>query len=385
MVHKKRKKEKKREFTPKADFQAVLNLPIRLVEIMQLLLHIEPATWNLMTARLQQKKPAPYKLYKKSKGKGKGFRHFAVPCDELMVVQTKILNHFLSSIPVHFSRHGNVKGSSILTNAMHHAGFAVAGFEVDLVNAFPTVFRSRMMANLRKPFQFALRQFEGITLEDSDVELMLEALVDLICFRDRLPQGPPSSPRVLDLVCMNMDKQIFALLQKHTTPFRKFKQTAWADNLYISSNEEIPEEVRNEMIKIVIDNGFIAHTRKDKTVYSSPETGRTPIVTGLVVRPEARLTMAPRKVNQMRGRLMNQLRYNAWDDQRRQEVQGVVAFIRQVYPEKLPSRLAKVVPQAEQRLLAEKFVESAEHLKQVDAKAPAQLLKGTAKAKTFGK
>ncbi|MFH1099118.1 MAG: reverse transcriptase family protein, partial [Candidatus Uhrbacteria bacterium] len=382
------------------DFQAVLALPERLAMYLRLLLHLDKPTWDFCLDKLRQEharqaayNPAAnsgkpyrcgiaYRMEPRSKGKGRGVRWIAAPCEELKLVQRAILQRFLGSIPVHFCRHGNQRGASIVTNALHHVGFAKAVFSVDIINAFPSVFRSRIRANLRKPFAYVLRQFAGVTfpeapesvrakfetvedvptfLREYDFDFLLEALVDLVCLHDRLPQGPPTSPRILDVVCMKMDEDIWGLLHASSTPLQSFRYTAWADDLTISSDDEIPEELRTAILGNMRDNGFIPHTREDKTKYFSPETGEVAVVTGIVLNRDGRLTMAPRKVNQLRARLYHFAELEAWDDAAFGVVAGTIGYIRQIYPKNPPSKLRAVVGRIEARMQALQAARVAAH------------------------
>jgi len=359
---KKKKKRKREEFTYK-DFRVIFDFPERLSQYLREWLHLTKLDWDFCIDKIRQGKP--YLEWRKSKGKGRGFRYFAAPCEELKLVQRAILNRILSQIPAHFARHGNQIGSSIISNAEHHRGFAKAVYSVDIINAFPTVFRSRVKANLRKPFEFGLRQFSGVVFSDADKDMMLDVLCDLMCLRDRLPQGPPTSPRILDLVCMKMDQEIYNLLQKNSTPFQSYRFTAWSDDLTISSNGEIPEELRKEILDVVRKNGFIPHVRKDKTKYYSPETGEMPIVTGLVLNPE-RLTVAPNKVNQLRARLHKFLKLQGWDKTILGQINGTLGFIRQVYPKNLPSKIRDCVEKIERRLAETKALAISKKIEQLE-------------------
>lgn len=342
---KRRKRRRKGEFKYQ-DFRVILNFPERLAQHVREWLHVTKADWDFCIDKIRQGNP--YKEWRKSKGRGRGFRYFAAPCEELKLVQRAILYRMLMPIPVHFARHGNQPGSSILSNAQRHLGFAKSVFSVDIINAFPTVFRSRVKANLRKPFLFGLRQFSGVEFSESDTDAMLEALCDITCLHDRLPQGPPTSPRILDIVCMKMDMDIYKLLSENATPFQSYRYTAWCDDLTISSDGEIPEELRQKIIEVVRASGFIPHVRPDKTKYYSPETGEVPCVTGLVLTD--RITVAPNKVNQLRARLHHFLSLKSWNDEAVGRINGTLGFIRQIYPEKLPSKLREYVPALEKRL-----------------------------------
>jgi hypothetical protein len=373
MEEKKTRRRRRRGEWKSQDFVALLRLPERLARYLREMLHLDVATWNFALDKIRRGQA--YKEWSKSKGRGKGRRKFAAPCEELKTVQRAILQRFLHSVPVHFVRHGNQAGSSILTNAAAHAGSRHV-FTVDIVNAFPSVYRSRIRANRRKPFAFKLRQFMGVEFSQApdeawekyakakddelkslalrrclehDFDLLLESLVDLVCLHDRLPQGPPTSPAILDIVCLKMDEVIWGLLEKSSTPFQRYRFTAYADDLTISSNADIPEELRTAITEAIRANGFFPHTRADKTKYMAPETGEVPVITGIVVNEDGRLTMAPNKVNQLRARLHQLLKLKRWDEKKRGVVAGTLGYIRQLYPRNPPSTIRDYVKQAEAR------------------------------------
>jgi hypothetical protein len=303
---------------------------------------------------------APYKSWAKSKGPGKGVRRFDAPCDELKFVQRQILDLFLLSIPVHCARHGNQRGASILTNASAHRGHNFV-FSTDIVNAFPMTNRKRVWGVLIDPLTFQLRQFRGVELSDADRQMMCETIVDLTTYRGqlprasqygRLPQGPPTSPRIFDICCYEMDCRIWELVHGSSGAIQRFTYTAYADDLTISSNGEISPEMQQAILKVVKDCGYIPHSDPRKTVYYSPQTGKVPVVTGLVITPDDRITMTPRKRDNIRGRLHALNMKEFWSPEELGEVAGLLGFVRQVYPAtaKLPKALRKPVESAEARI-----------------------------------
>ncbi len=343
------------------DFESVLELPERLAKYLRLLLHISTQEWDFTLDKLRQN--AAYREWAEPKGPGRGMRRFAAPCDELKAVQRKILDRFLSTIPVHFSRHGNQRGCSVKTNAQHHAGNKRV-FSIDIVNAFPSVYRSRIRANLRKPFKFALKQFSGQIFEAEEIKQILESLVDLVCLHDRLPQGPPTSPRLLDIVCSKMDQDLWKILSENSTPLQEYRITIWCDDLTISFNEEIPEELQKKILATMKKNGFSPHTRKDKTKYFTPKTGTVPVVTGIVLAPDGRITLAPSKQNQFRARINRLLIAIKTEPTKKAygEIAGIIGYLRHVYSGTLPSKVRAIVEKAETELKTIKFNELAEEL-----------------------
>lgn len=123
------------------DFAAVLALPERLAEYLRLLLKIDKADWNFALDKIRQGKA--YREWTKSKGKGKGKREMAAPCAELKRVQKVIKHNLLDQVPIHFSRYGCQPGAGIVEHAKIHRG-ARGLFSVDIINAYPSVLRSRV-------------------------------------------------------------------------------------------------------------------------------------------------------------------------------------------------------------------------------------------------
>lgn len=380
MTKSKKVKKQKLRKTDVKNFEAILNIPERLAQLLRLLFHVSKPEWDFCVAKIRQEEA--YREWRELKGPGKGFRNFAAPGDELKLVQTRIQQNFLATIPLHFICHGYRIGSSILTNAKHHAGFAKAVFGVDLVNAYPSVFRSRIRGNLQTPLSRAISQF-GQEVEKSlsakDHKIMLETVVDLLCLHDRLPQGPPTSPTILNVVCFALDRALMEIAAKHSTPFQQYRLTRYADNFTLSSNDEIPDEIKTEVLNTIGKHGFIAHTRPDKTEYFSPATGKVPKMTELILprEPDGHLTMAPKKVNQLRARLHQYGQKEKWTDEDRGVVLGTLGYIRAVYPVKAPSKLRALVEQIEARARSERLSQQTK----VEVKPPAAEEKAPVKSK----
>lgn len=348
------KRKNKKPFLFK-DFEAVLALPERLAEFLRLLLKLDKATWSFALDKIRQ--GTAYREWSKSKGPGKGRRDYAAPCAELKVVQRAIKQQMLDVIPIHFTRNGCSKGTGIKENAAAHLvpGVAVCVKEFDIMNAFPTVLRSRIRNVLRKPFRFLLDQFAGMKFNDDDVKLMLESIVDLVCLHDRLPQGPPTSPRLFGIVAYRLDCALFRFLHENSTEFQSYKMTSWFDDISISSCDEISEEVCAQAAAIIEQHGFIPHHVREKSRYYSPTTGTVPVITGLVLCTDGHLTMTPNKVNQLRSALHKWSGEKGWDEATLGQINGTLGCIKQVYGNKPPSKLRKPMSEVEARLAGMKI------------------------------
>ncbi len=350
---KRKKRRKPRTEFKYEDFRVVTELDVHLAQYLRTFLHIDISQWNFCMDIIRQGRAYTTEL--RSKGKGKGTRKIYKPHNALKVVQRAIKNRILKQIPVHFARHGGPDGTSTMTNVAQHAGFAKAVFSVDLVNAYPSVTRYRVKRNLEKPISFLLKQFMGVEFSKDDVEKMIEAICDLTCYHDRVQQGLPSSARMLDICCMKLDMDIFKLLHDQSSALQKYRYTAFVDDLTISSNDEITIELMQQIIDTIEANGFIPHIRKDKTKYFSRKSGEVPEVTGLVVNDDGRITMAKGKVNQIRGTLFNICKQVKWTEEDLNRVRGLIAYVNMVYPDKLPSKLKKIVDAAQLRVKAEQL------------------------------
>ena len=167
---KRRRRRKEWTFT---NFQNVLALPERLATYLRLLLHLDKTSWDFCLDKLRQhvkweaevedKRPKvqinvkgrertsrsgpAYLAWSKSKGRGKGRRYFAAPCDELGRVQKSILHRFISQVFVHFARYGGQVGSegfsphiavftSFMPDHMNYYGNSMKKYFADKANIF---------------------------------------------------------------------------------------------------------------------------------------------------------------------------------------------------------------------------------------------------------
>jgi hypothetical protein len=313
-------------------------------------LHLGVDDWAFLADKVRQDEL--YTPHRISKGKGKGTRTIHEPCPELKRVQMAILRRMLEPTSVHHVRHGNQRGGSIVTNARMHLGNPHV-FSVDIQNAFPSVKRSRVRSNLRKPFNHGLKQFRGVEFSNEDREAMLEAIVDIVTWQDKLPQGAPTSPRLLDIVSFDMDADLWQLCFEHCGIMRTMVYTAYVDDLVISSDEPISEEFRGRVLQIIRDKGFVPHTRPGKMEYFSPENGKVPVVTGIMVLPDGRIGIHPEKRKEIRSTLHELLQLPEWDDAAVGTVAGLIGYIRSVYGDNaLPSDIRSLTHQARERHMA---------------------------------
>lgn len=272
--------------------------------------------------------------------KKRGVRVIHAPSDPLMLVSRGILRQVLNHMNVHRAAHGCRPHTSVLTNARRHAGFAKAVYTLDLQDAFPSTTRKRIESDLR-PRLLAFLTEQGF--EGKDGEKLADAIVDLLLVDDVLPQGFPTSPAVLNLVCFPLDHALSRLLAGLTAKTgQTFRYTRYVDDLTISSDQPtLSKEIRKRIRQVVAQQGWKLR-RSKSAYYGEAEQGdeerstKMPIVTGLVLQPDGRVTIPRKRLLAWRVFLDEMLGKDALAEAERDKLIGIVGFVGMVYEDVLP-------------------------------------------------
>ena len=274
--------------------------------------------------------------------KKKGFRTIHAPKDPLMAISRGILHHVLRRLPVHRSVHGSEPRSSVITNARVHAGFAKSVYNLDLENAFPSTNRKRLVANL-SPKMLALL-LDSTDLSEEEASVLVELLIDLMLVDDILPQGFPTSPAVLNIVLLPVDREISRYLRQVGEELGcELRYTRYVDDITISSDgDRIPKPVRNQIRKIIRHNGWKINQTKlmyhgDAEPGDDERSTKMPMVTGLVIHDDGRLTVPRWKLRKWRALMHELLQAEDVSQDQRDTLVGVVSFLTMVYDGDLPS------------------------------------------------
>lgn len=277
-------------------------LDARLEEVLCQLLKIDSAEWSATKA-----------LYASGTAwsrcvipKKKGVRIINPPSDPLKRVSRALLTQMLQGIPVHTAVHGAHPGTSIVTNARVHAGFAKAFYLLDLKDAFPSVDRARMRANLGP--KLLTRVSEATDIDPQESQRLVDVLLELLLVEDVMPQGFPTSPAVLNIVLGPVDREISRLLREETVRENvTYRYTRFLDDLTITTDaNEIPKSLRQSIRKVIRHNGWTIQRTKLRYYGEAPEgdeerTTKMPEVTGIIPHPDGRLTIARGRLNRFRG------------------------------------------------------------------------------------
>ncbi|HWZ21512.1 MAG TPA: reverse transcriptase family protein [Cytophagaceae bacterium] len=196
------------------------------------------------------------KMYIPKKNKKLGFRIvFSVKSRKYSNL-LKTLNTYLKEIysPSHIV-HGFVENRNIKTNASQHLAKKYL-LSIDIKDFFETIDREMIHKSLIDL---------GFKVNIS------EYISQLVTFNNKLVQGYNTSPTIANIVAQKFDAEIITLCKD------KAVYTRYADDLYFSSNNELPKI--ELLTQIVNNNGFSLNNDKTKYMYR----GGKQFVTGLSV------------------------------------------------------------------------------------------------------
>ena len=197
-------------------------------------------------------------LKKRSGGK----REISIPINPLKRIQRRINKHILSC---YWRPNKNVfgfSGGSIHDAIRPHLN-AKSILCVDFCEAFPRVGSGQLLSWLTEGREVWCSAGEIVKIEQGAMSwYAARAIVDLTTYRNRLPQGAPTSPRLFDIVCKNLDIKLSHLAERVGGHY-----TRYADNIFFSmdNTDEFPQKVKNAVLRRIDKEKFLPHeirTRK---------------------------------------------------------------------------------------------------------------------------
>jgi len=218
-----------------------------------------------------------YVTFKVPKKSG-GFRTIHSSHKSLAIIQRKLSQVLYSIYHPRPSVHGFASKRSIVTNARAHIKKKFI-LNLDIRDFFDSINFGRVRGMfMAKPYKFN--------------EKVATVLAQICCFKDKLPQGAPTSPIISNLICAKMDSELQRFAEKYSLFY-----TRYADDITFSINrDQLPHEVvacykkglpnvilGEELRSIIEKNGFEIN---DKKVRLAHRTQRQ-TVTGLIVNKSA--------------------------------------------------------------------------------------------------
>ena len=182
-----------------------------------------------------------YRSFKIKKGKNGGFRSIVAPRVALKVIQ-KWLSYHLSRLfrsPDHV--YGFVNGRSHIDAAKIHCN-AKWIFSVDIKNFFETT--SSFVV---------IRALENIGFNIDSAKMIAR----LSCYEGFLAQGSPCSPILSNMCFEVVDSDLLRLAAKY-----EVRMTRYADDIVFSGIKNFPEDLKNDVLELFVQNFWSLSTEK---------------------------------------------------------------------------------------------------------------------------
>lgn len=231
---------------------------------------------------------------------------------ELKSLQYWVRENILRLLPVSDAAFAYQVGDSIKKHATFHKD-AYFIFHTDIENYFPSV-HSKMLIDVLIAHQEEL-QAEGLWFED------LCDVITKICFRnDQLSIGTVSSPMISNIVAYSFDELITSHCQKHG-----YKYSRYADDIYISGSNYIPESTKKFVKDCLHSHGF--RINDSKTWFKSKKSRRK--ITGLIITDTGRVSVGTETRKKIKHMIYDRLvNGNGSPD----EILGYLAYLKDVEP-----------------------------------------------------
>lgn len=206
-----------------------------------------------------------YKFIKLRKRNGNGYRYIWNPNSILKDIQKQFNNYLKDNIKFLPCIHAFVKNRDVRTNAKCHAGNTFK-WKTDLSNFFDNVKEKHLKIGLIK---------YGIKSKSKINEIIKWCTrFDKKKNRLTISQGLPSSPVLANVACYDLDKYIMDKCKE-----KGYIYTRYSDDILISSNIKINDDVINDIKEYISNYDFIINKRK--TYYINP--GKRAVIAGILI------------------------------------------------------------------------------------------------------
>lgn len=201
--------------------------------------------------------------------KSGGVRNIVAPQKPLANIQNKIANVLMlqpeNKASGSKASHGFIKNKSILTNAKVHRNKKYV-LNTDIQDFFPSFSFGRVLGFFEKNNAFMM---------DHKIAV---ALTNLCCYKQKLPQGAPSSPPITNLIFHIVDFKIIKLARKY-----KLTYTRYVDDLTFSTNNhsflKTYHDFLTELNALITHEGFNLNNNKTHLEFKNSRQE----VTGIIV------------------------------------------------------------------------------------------------------
>ena len=256
-----------------------------------------------------------YPIPKKSGGR----RWLDAPQDELKSLQEEILHNILYEFQPHPNAVGFRRNVSMIKGAKKHLKSKVI-LSLDIVDFFSAI-TAQMVYELFYRVNYKLGNRKKPTLSKEDKK----NIVNLLTYKNKLPQGAPTSPALSNLIFYRYDKPLTELAKNHNLIY-----TRYADDISFSSIDDSIDikKVLPDIKKILEPNFELNHK---KTRVKRQHQRMT--VTGIVV--NEKLSVPKYKWRQFRAKLHNlKMSQKPLSKLEHQKIVGYAQWINQLHPKR---------------------------------------------------
>ncbi len=178
-------------------------------------------------------------------------RKISAPQRDLKKIQREINKRLLADLPTNKNAFGFSRGNIVKAIEPHLNSRVILC--VDFQDAFPTVSRENLMDALTRGR--VVSQCGPAWLKSSwSVEPGIfswyvgNAIADLTTLEDKLPQGAPTSPRLFDLTCSEIDERLSKLAKRVNGVY-----TRYADNVFFSlkAKDRIDKSLSKAVLHVI--------------------------------------------------------------------------------------------------------------------------------------
>ena len=195
-------------------------------------------------------------------------RQVCIPDEALKRIQRRINKYILSFLNPAKNVFG-FSGGSIGEAINPHLGAESILF-VDFEDAFPTVTFDNVFYYLIEGRAACLDLSGPDEIAEYNHKYRYEygyfswyaarIIAELTTFEGKLPQGAPTSPRLFDLICKELDEKLLHLAENVEGEY-----TRYADNIFFSMEQkDFPNKVRNAVLRTIKEYGFGPHKIKTR-------------------------------------------------------------------------------------------------------------------------
>jgi RNA-directed DNA polymerase len=251
-----------------------------------------------------------YRSWKEPKRSG-GTRPIDAPKEELKFIQKRINKRILQPTRIHKAAFGGVRGKRLRDNLQLHTGKPmVANFDLE-----------QFFSNIRSGQVYTTFRAIGTAPDVARI------LTRLTTFKGRLPQGPPTSPMLANLVAgygghSCLDGRIEGLCKKHRS-----RNGRWIDDITISGPKYL-KKLEPTVERIIEQSGFKQNRDIDKRSFLSNKESQ--VVTRHLVNLKPNIRKEERR--ELRAMLYNS-RTKGAELHDKARIRGKIAHIQSVNPE----------------------------------------------------